>query len=179
MQRAQWLTVLRVAAILAVILLLLASPSSEYVLKPQSGAGPLVLPQASRFAWLILAVPLIAHGLAHLSGLLAPFTRRDLGFAEQPWAFAHGITLHSAVGRACGLLWLAAALGLVGSGLGLLLGQIWWAAVAFAAALLSLIVILIWWKAVPLGARVGAAFDLAILLAASQLVQPLMTELTK
>jgi hypothetical protein len=37
-------------------------------------------------------------------------------------------------------------------------------------------VILTWWKAVPPGARVGAAFDLLILLAALQPAQMLIGE---
>jgi hypothetical protein len=124
----------------------------------------------------ILAVPLIAHGLAHLAGALAPLARRDLGFAERPWVFSTSITLHTAVGRAFSLVWLAASAGLVGAGLGLLFEQDWWAALALVAASLSLGVILTWWKAVPPGARVGAAFDLLILLAALQPAQMLIGE---
>jgi hypothetical protein len=125
-----------------------------------------MIPTFSQIGWLILAAPLIMHGLAHLSGLIAPFTRRDVGFAERPWIFAHGATPHSAIGRAFGPVWLAAAVALAASGVGLLLGQVWWASWAAAASILSLAVISVWWKAVPPGAKVGAAFDLLVLWAA-------------
>jgi uncharacterized membrane protein YphA (DoxX/SURF4 family) len=168
MQRNSWPTILRVAAVLAVVVLLLAMPASG-VERSGTLAGGLLAGSAGTWR-LVLAAPLLAHGLAHLSGLVAPFTRRDVGFAEQPWSFAHGVTVHSAAGRAFGLLWLASAAGLVMAGVGLLLGLAWWAAAALAAAALSLAVIVTWWRAVPPGAKVGAGFDVLILLAAVQAV---------
>jgi hypothetical protein len=62
-----------------------------------------------------------------------------------------------------GILWLLAMLALVIAGLGLLFSQPWWPTVALPAAVLSLVVILPWWNTVPLGAKMGAAFDLLVL----------------
>ena len=154
----------RAVILLTVALVFLALPSSVSVRPPMNTAA------GGEFAlwWPVLAVPLVAHGLAHLAGWLAPFTPRALGFAEKPWLFGPAGTLHSVVGRVFGGLWLAAAAALVTAGIGLLLGQAWWAALALGAAALSLTDIVIWWRAVPLGARAGAAFDIIVLLAALQ-----------
>jgi hypothetical protein len=170
----RWLTIPRVVAAVATVLLLLALPDSGHpvVSQPQPHLASAL--NLSHLGWLLLAVPLVVHGAAHLSGLIAPFTRRDVGFAERPWIFAHGVTPHSAIGRAFGLVWLVAAVTLVISGLGLLLGQVWWAVAALAAATLSLAAIVVWWRAVPAGAKAGAVFDLLVLLAALQPTQALI-----
>lgn len=168
MQRIRWLAVLRLVALLAVVFLLLALPSSGYPPSRQSTLVPSLAPTMSRVWWSILAIQLIAHGIAHLSGVFACFGRRNAGFAERPCVFSGRITLHTPIGRAFSLVWLAASVTLVGSGLGLLLGQDWWTGLAVAAAALSLLAILSWWNAVPPGAKVGAAFDLLILVAAVQ-----------
>ena len=175
MQASRWLTVLRGAALLLVVVLLLALPSSISRSPRQPASASSSAFHASLWR-VILAAPLVVHGLAHLSGVAAPFTRRSLGFADQPWALTHGGTLHSASGQASSVAWLAAAFGLIGAGWGLLAGQAWWAALALAAASLSLAVILTWWKAVPPGAKVGAAFDVLILLAALQPVEILIRQ---
>lgn len=111
----------------------------------------------------IFALPLFAHGLAHLSGFMASWTSTDAGYANKPWLFSEGIYLHSLVGRVFGLLWLAAMVGLVGSAFGLGLWQDWWSALAVMAAVISLVVIVPWWNTVPLGAKIGAAFDVLVL----------------
>lgn len=111
----------------------------------------------------VFAIPMIAHGIGHISGFLGAWVTSS-GFSERPWIFSRGITLQSPVGRAFGLLWLVPLLGFVGAGLGLIFGQPWWPAVAIAAAVVSLVVILPWWNTVPSGAKVGAAFDLLVLI---------------
>jgi hypothetical protein len=113
---------------------------------------------------LILAVPLIAHGLAHISGFMASWTDNDAGYGRGPWIFSSGIGLQSPVGRLFGLLWLAAAAALVGSGIGFALDTAWWQTAAAVGAVLSLVVILPWWNTVPSGAKIGAAFDVLILI---------------
>jgi hypothetical protein len=164
MSRKRWWWLERAVILLAIALLFLALPSSGGV---PVAAGTRPGPVLSLW-WLILAVPLVAHGLAHLAGWVAPYTQRSVGFVEQPWVFGPAGTPHSRAGRAFGWLWLAAAVALVAAGLGLLLGQGWWAFLALGAAALSLADILIWWRAVPVGARVGAAFDVVVVLAALQ-----------
>ncbi len=128
---------------------------------------------------LVFAIPLIAHGLAHLPGFVATWTRGDAGFAQRPWVFSSGVALRSTLGRLFGLLWLAAALALVGSGLAMLLAQTWWPFLAILAAVLSLSAIVPWWNSVPPGAKVGTVFDILILMAMSQPIQPIVVDLVQ
>ena len=116
--------------------------------------------------WKVLfAVLLIMHGLAHISGPLGFWTSGTQAFADKPWLFSRGVTPHSAAGWVFGLLWVVAALGLFGAGLGLLLGQEWWPALALVGAAISLVAIVPWARAVPPGAWAGACFNLVILAA--------------
>ena len=108
----------------------------------------------------LIGIPLLMHGLAHGSGFAAAWTSTWAGFSQRAWLFSDGITLKSPLGRAFGLLWLVAMLGLAGAGLGVLFGQSWWP--ALAGAVVSLVAILPWWQAVPPGAKAGAVFDLLI-----------------
>jgi hypothetical protein len=113
---------------------------------------------------IIAAVVFIGHGLAHIGGLIASWAADRAGFADRPWLFSSGVTLQSPVGRLLGVLWLAAAVGLAGTGLGIALRQPWWPALVAPAAGASLVTILIWARAVPPGAWAGAALDLLILM---------------
>ncbi|MBW7885331.1 MAG: hypothetical protein H3C34_22405 [Caldilineaceae bacterium] len=123
---------------------------------------------------LIFAIPILMHGLAHLSGFLASWTPFDAGYSASPWLLSQGIQLQSVTGRVFGLLWLVAALGLVASALGIALQLQWWSSLLLASSLISLIVILPWWNTVPPGARVGAAFDILVIVI---LVSPLKLRL--
>jgi hypothetical protein len=107
----------------------------------------------------LISVVFIMHGLAHLSGVMAAFTARDVGFSDKPWLFSTGATLRSPIGQLFGLVWLAAAIALVGSGLSLLFHWGGWLALPIAGSILSLIAIVPWWNTVVPGARAGAAFD--------------------
>jgi hypothetical protein len=117
------------------------------------------------FWYPILIAAFSLHGLAHLSGFLAGWTNRNVGFSPKPWLFSHTTLLKGWVGRLFGVLWLIAAAALVGSGLDLFLRAGWWPALPIAGAMLSLLVILPWWNTVPPGARAGAVFDLLVLAA--------------
>jgi hypothetical protein len=112
---------------------------------------------------IILAIPLLMHGLAHVSGLLASWTSLDVGYADNPWLFSQGVYLQSLTSRIFGMLWLAAMIGLAGSGVGIITRQEWWPVLAVASAVLSLVVILPWWNTVPAGAKIGAIFNLLLL----------------
>jgi hypothetical protein len=114
---------------------------------------------------IIIAIPLIVHGLAHISGFLTAWTPANTGFPDKPWLFSSSIYLSSPVGKIFGVLWLLSMIGLAGSGLGLLLRQEWWHVLALSGAVLSLVVIVPWWRAVPPGAWIGAAFDVLIIIA--------------
>lgn len=126
---------------------------------------------------ILFAIPLIVHGLAHISGFIASWTATNAGYTDRPWLFSENVTLDSPVGKAFGLLWLVAAIGLAGSGLGLLLRQEWWPPVAVLAAAISLVVIVPWGRTVPPGARVGAAFDMLVILALQTPVRDRLLEL--
>jgi len=108
----------------------------------------------------LLAIPLIAHGLANLAGVLAPWTQSMSGFKDVAWMFSSGVTLKSTIGRLFSLLWLASSASLVAAGVGLFTGQPWWWDMAVRGCALSAAAILPWWRAVPPGARFGAIFDL-------------------
>ncbi len=122
----------------------------------------------------LLAIPLLVHGLAHLSGFLASWTKGDFGYTKQPWLISSGVRLNSGAGRMFGILWLIAMAGLVASALGLAFHQGWWQWLAMVSAIVSLIVIVPWWNTVPPGARVGAIFDALVLVV---LLSPLQTKL--
>jgi hypothetical protein len=113
-----------------------------------------------RFAF---ALPLIGHGLAHLSGFTASWTSSDAGYGDKPWIFSSGVTLSSTVGRVFGLLWLVAAVVLAASGVGAILRQEWWLPLAVVGSVLSLVVIVPWWNTVPPGAKLGAVFDVIVI----------------
>ena len=111
----------------------------------------------------VIAIPMLAHGLAHLSGVLASWTSTVEGFRDEPWLFFSATRLSDPLGRVFGLFWLAAMAVLVASGLGVVLRQPWWPTMALIGTALSLAAIVPWWRAVPLGAKLGAAFDLILL----------------
>ena len=113
----------------------------------------------------IVIAAFILHGLAHVSGFMASWTRNSSGFSDRPWVLSTGVTLHSGVGHIFGLLWLVAAICSVGAGIGLALAQPWWPVLAVTQAVVSLIVIVPWWNTVVPGAKVGAVFDVIVLVA--------------
>jgi hypothetical protein len=112
----------------------------------------------------LIAIPLFVHGLAHLSGFLASWTRGEFGYTTQPWLISLYVHLNSGLGRVFGILWLIAMVGLTTSALGIAFRQPWWLWLAIASSIVSLIVIVPWWNTVPPGAKVGAIFDLLLLI---------------
>lgn len=112
---------------------------------------------------IFFAIPLFAHGLAHISGFLASWTSLDVGYANNSWMFSQGVHLQSMTGRIFGFLWLIAMVGLVGSALGFVFQRDWWPSLAIVSAFISLAVIVPWWNTVPPGAKIGAAFDLMVI----------------
>jgi hypothetical protein len=124
----------------------------------------------------VFALPLLGHGLAHLSGFVASWTSSDAGYGDKPWVFSSGVTLTSGVGRAFGLLWLVAAIVLTASGVGVILRQEWWPTLAMIGSVLSLVAIVPWWNTVPPGAKLGAVFDVIVL---AVLASPLREQIIK
>jgi hypothetical protein len=113
----------------------------------------------------LVTAAFIMHGLAHISGFIAAWTSNANGFNKNPWILSKSITLHTPVGKLFGLLWLAAMIALVFSGLGLLFWPSVWPVLPVVGAILSLGVIIPWWNTVVPGAKVGAVFDLLTLVA--------------
>jgi hypothetical protein len=100
-----------------------------------------------------------------LGGFVNAFPSRATDCSTKPWLFSAEAAMHSAIGRVFGVVWLVAAVVLVGSGLTLLLGWAVWPWLPIVGAVISLLVIVPWWNTVPPGAKAGAIFDLLILLA--------------
>ena len=112
----------------------------------------------------ILPALLAGHGLAHISGFVASFSSRDMDYRlDRPWIFSGKVYLNRGLGRIFGLLWLIAAFILILTAAVLLIHTIWWTALALAGAVVSLAAIVPFWHTVPPGAKIGAAFDLVIL----------------
>ena len=111
----------------------------------------------------IFAIPFFIHGLAHISGFLSSWTSSDAGFKKSPWIFSSGVFLDGPLGRVFGLLWLIATIGFVGTAIGIVIQQDWWSPLAIAVSVISLIVIVPWWNTVPPGAKVGAIFDVIVI----------------
>ncbi len=111
---------------------------------------------------IVLAAPLLVHGLAHISGFITSWTTKDAGFKKRPWIFTTGVELERGIGRAFGILWLIAMIGFIGTAIGVLFRQDWWIQLAIGASATSLVVIVPWWNTVPPGAKVGAVFDLVV-----------------
>lgn len=110
-----------------------------------------------------LALAVILHGLANLSGAFAPFTQSAQGFSDQAWIFSGGVTFRGVGGRLFAVVWALSSLFLVGAGVGLLIGQSWWWLAAIVGSACSLAAILPWWQSIPLGARLAAIFDVGML----------------
>lgn len=122
----------------------------------------------------LIALILFGHGIGHITGLLAAFTKAG-GFSDRPWIFSPRIHLQSGIGRIFGILWLVAMLSLAASGIGVILGQGWWVIMAVGGSIISLVVILPFWNTVVLGAKVGAALDiLTLVVLLSPLVQRIL-----
>jgi hypothetical protein len=108
---------------------------------------------------IFLIVAFGMHGLANLSGVLAPWKQTSLGFSDSHWLLSSGGTTHSTTGRLYSFVWLISSVCLVAASAGLILYQDWWLPVAISGLLFSLISIVPWWNVVPPGARFGAIFD--------------------
>jgi hypothetical protein len=111
----------------------------------------------------VIAIPLIVHGVAHLSGVLAPWSLQMQGYSNASWVLSRRAALCSPVGRLYGVVWLAASTSLVTAGLALLLHQAEWSTLAAFGCALSLAAIATWWRSVPPGAKGGALFDVLLL----------------
>lgn len=113
----------------------------------------------------LIFLALLGHGAGHALGFLAAWTRLPMGFKDRPWLLGGDVGIQSGVGRAFGLLWLAALAGFIAAAVGLLFHQPWWETLAIASSLISVVAIVPWWKAVTPGPRFWALLvDLVVLI---------------
>ena len=115
---------------------------------------------------ILFSIALIAHGIGHVIGISAAWTPVKMGFSRQPWLFSRGVNVDSGIGRAFGIVWLAALVISVLAGVGLLLRLDWWITAAIVGALVSSFALIVWWRAFPSGANTSALiFNLLVLAA--------------
>ena len=105
---------------------------------------------------IIIALVLLMHGIGHVMGIFAAWTTVPMGFSDNSWLLSSGVTISSPIGRACSLIWLAAALVTVAAGGGMLTNQEWWRSLALAGAILSLAAFIPWATVAPSGSVAGA-----------------------
>jgi hypothetical protein len=113
---------------------------------------------------ILFGAALIGHGLGHIMGFLAAWTRIPMAFTDAPWLFSKGVTVASKTGRIWGLLWLLVLATTVASGVAVMAFADWWRPLAVASAVASLVVIVPWWRAAK-PARNAVLFDIVVLLA--------------
>jgi hypothetical protein len=113
----------------------------------------------------VFAFLVVMHGFAHVTGILGASVSGEQAFRDEPWIFSRGITARSIVGKVWSLVWFAALITLVATGLGLALGQGWWPRLAIVAAAISTLAIVPWLRVVPPGAYAGALLNVAIAVA--------------
>ncbi|MFC2150944.1 hypothetical protein ACFLSE_00315 [Bacteroidota bacterium] len=112
---------------------------------------------------IIIAVMLIGHGLAHVSGFLISWTKTEEGFKiTKPWIFSQNVLIKSRIGKVFGIFWALALLCFVGAGLSIFFHFYDWKILATIGVVFSLISIIPWWSTVPLGAKIGLVFDLIV-----------------
>jgi hypothetical protein len=115
------------------------------------------------------ALVVALHGLIHLLGFVAYWPLATIPSLPYRTALFGGRVDVGAPGvRLFAVLWLLAAVGFVGAGVGLVRGTDWWLGVMLAVALLSAVLTGLDWRR----ARVGLAVDAVILvvLTASRLL---------
>jgi len=110
------------------------------------------------------AIVLIAHGIGHIIGILGPWFGVYEGTNDRPWILPGKRPLNSLIGQVWGIIWLAAMLFFIGSGIGVLMDETWWRTSAIIGSVISIVAIVPWWNTVLPGAKAGVALDVAILL---------------
>lgn len=105
---------------------------------------------------IVVAITLLGHGIGHVMGFLASWTKLPMGFTESPWIFSREVFIQSGVGKAFGILWLIAMSAFVAAGIGLFSEQSWWTTMAVIASFLSLIAIIPWWNTFTPGSKLAA-----------------------
>lgn len=113
----------------------------------------------------LLGVFFVLHGLAHTVGILATWTRVEVGFRDALWLLPGRVRLRGPIGSAFGAVWLVALVGWVVAGVGAIAGAEWWPALAVSSAVVSLAAMVPWWDAMPPGVRLGILADVVVIIA--------------
>jgi hypothetical protein len=107
-----------------------------------------------------IAVGLILHGLIHLLGFVVPWRLAKLEeMAYSTTVLAGKLDVGDTGIRLVGLLWLAAAIGYVAAGVGLVGLAPWWLGLTLAVTVFSLALCILGWP----DAQFGFYIDLVIL----------------
>ncbi|MBW7882809.1 MAG: hypothetical protein H3C34_09250 [Caldilineaceae bacterium] len=126
---------------------------------------------------LIIALVLVMHGAGHVMGIFPVFGLWTVeGQSSRSWLLS-GILGDTAASWLSVLLWVAALIGFIGAGLGImgwLVPYAWWRSWAITAAVLSLLGLVLYWNAFySLGSKLSAlVVDIAVLVALAGLNWP-------
>ncbi len=113
------------------------------------------------------------HGLIHLLGFVAYWPLGEIGELPYKTTLLGGRWDAGEAGmRLFSLLWLAAAVGLVGAAAGLVTGQDWWFPLLWTAVLLSLAACMLDWGDAWRGAIIDLIILIPLLLAWGLRIQP-------
>ncbi len=112
----------------------------------------------------VAALVIIGHGIGHTTGFFESWTNIKMNFHDEPWLFDNKTKMKSPIGRAFGIVWLFCIPIFIVSGIGILLGEVWWRDWAIVGSLVSIVAMLPWWKAMIGGAKAGLLLDFAIII---------------
>ena len=113
------------------------------------------------------------HGLIHLMGFVAYWPLGEIAALPYKTTLLDGRWNLGETGiRYFSAIWLAAAVGLLGSAIGLTLGQEWWLPMMGTAALLSLVICVLDWSNAWRGAIISLVILIPLLLVWGLRIQP-------
>jgi hypothetical protein len=126
---------------------------------------------------ILVVIFLVMHGIGHIIWFLAAWTPIDTGVKDGRWVLPGNVTIRSPLGKLLGLVALLATLVFVGAGVGLIMGQLWWASWTYVGIFISFAAVVPWIRQSPGWTPVNAIVaDLALLfvitLFAADLVAP-------
>jgi hypothetical protein len=115
---------------------------------------------------IVVAITLLGHGIGHVMGFLASWTKLPMGFTESPWIFPGDIYVQSTVGKVFGILWLITMGIFIAAAIGLFTEHSWWITMAIIASFLSLVAIIPWWNTFTPGSKLAAVLVDIVVIAA-------------